>query len=436
MFQLFKKKKSKKDDRSLTTELTPHPNTRPSAGDVKNQGTSQSLFISPLPLPTGAEAADHNGSFIEVNEAYLDVGSSNHGKAFQVQAAVFIMTLIMIVNICLLSLIFYKEISRPIQPMSELDARFERKLFGSSASDLNITLTREPSQVLITLLSKEGAGIFATWLLLAGLCIYSIVDTTLKKARQRPLRFHRQRREVCFFNEGSDRPIICPWEDVVAWVSTSTGTNGANVMQTHTFGMAFEDKAADKYWFFTQGVPMPSMGLTQWEAIRAYMESGIEALPDYVVKRIGEYEGLHSFKANRERQYYSFAHSPKFWFKVRMLDFSESYLGMGLNFIWNVMCWWKFPYWVAEWDHKYSMKAMPSTIDDWSKPLPESEWAKPSALSVKHTKALTQYLSEGGEFMDYCKERLQPDLHAAMRAENKAQSDNASKTDNKEDKIA
>ncbi|WP_299004815.1 DUF6708 domain-containing protein [uncultured Shewanella sp.] len=427
---IFKKNKAHKSQQNEPL-IDAHPNNRPNAGDVRKHGLSQSLFISPLPLPTGAEAADHNGSFIEVNEAYLDVGSSNYGKFFQVQMYTSLMTMVTIFFIAMFAFVVHVEISRPIKPMSELDVRIERELFGRSAADSSVPQKREPSQVVMTILSKEGLGFFGIWLLLAGAGTYTVLTTTFEKARQRPIRFHRQRREVCFFNEGSDRPIICPWEDVVAWVSTSIGSTGANVMQTHTFGMAFEDKKTDQYWFFTHGVVNPATALMKWEAIRAFMELGVEHCPPKA-----EYEGLHTFKANRERQYYSFAHSPKFWFKVRMLDFSESYLGMGLNVIWNVMCWWKFPYWVAEWDHKYSMKAMPSTIDDWSKPLPESEWAKPSALSVKHTKALTQYLSEGGEFMDYCKERLQPDLHAAMRAGNKAQSDNASKTDNKKDKIA
>lgn len=404
--------------------LSPHPDNCPSAGDVRKHGTSQSLFISPLPLPTGALAED-DGSFLEVNETYLDVGLSSKGKAFQVQLCTSGMTFIALVMLAILAFIYSVEIDRPPSAKEIELLRMNAMAFGDPEAPLIIP-DKDPRALVLDILFHPGLFFLVGFFILSGICIHSILSTTFDKARQRPIRFHRQRREVCLFIENSDRPIICPWEDVVAWVSTSTGSTGANVMQTHTFGMAIEDKQADKYWFLTEGVLMPSVGLMKWEAIRAYMELGVDYCPPKA-----DYEGLHTFKANREAMTMAFNISPKYWFKIPMLDFSQSYLGLGLNFIYNVLCWWKFPYWVAEWDHKQTMQSMPNTINDWSKPLPESEWAKPSALSVKHTKALTQYLNEGGEFMDYCKDKLQPDLHAAMAAHNEkaAQNDNATQKD-------
>jgi hypothetical protein len=60
-------------------------NQRPSAGELRSFATGQALFLAPLPLPTGHAPMDLGGSFLEVNDIYLDMGQSNFNKAFQTQ---------------------------------------------------------------------------------------------------------------------------------------------------------------------------------------------------------------------------------------------------------------------------------------------------------------------------------------------------------------
>ena len=55
---------------------------RPVAGEKRKFATGEALFFSPLPIPTGNVPMDLGGSFVEVNDTLLDVGSSNFGKAF------------------------------------------------------------------------------------------------------------------------------------------------------------------------------------------------------------------------------------------------------------------------------------------------------------------------------------------------------------------
>jgi hypothetical protein len=62
-----------------------------------------------------------------------------------------------------------------------------------------------------------------------------------------------------------------------------------------------------------------------------------------------------------------------------------SAFGVAFWYVRNVVTWWRFPYWVAEWDHGYSMKAMPASIEQWSQPLPPEQWAKPSAALTEQT---------------------------------------------------
>jgi hypothetical protein len=61
---------------------------RPSAGEVRRFATGQALFLAPLPLPTGHIPMDLGGSFLQVNDTYLDAGQSNFNKAFQAQLAI------------------------------------------------------------------------------------------------------------------------------------------------------------------------------------------------------------------------------------------------------------------------------------------------------------------------------------------------------------
>ena len=160
-----------------------------------------------------------------------------------------------------------------------------------------------------------------------------------------PIRFNRQRREVCYFPSGSDEPIIQPWEELVAWVSVSTGTTGEGIMSTYTLGMALDNPKTDKTHFLNQGVLTPAHGLSKWEAIRVYMEKGPTFCPGKA-----PYEGRHTFDEKRESM------------REAYREGDCSAFGVAFWYVRNVITWWRFPYWVAEWDHRYSMKPMPASI--------------------------------------------------------------------------
>ncbi|MBX8542966.1 hypothetical protein K5D41_25095, partial [Pseudomonas cichorii] len=159
---------------------------------------------------------DLGGSFLEVNDVYLDVGSSNQGKSFQARIAVMLPMLAIIVCLVLL-------------PVS---MGIFGELFNPFGNDFWYYFSKLFTYGLW--LSLLGGGMGA----LIGL--YAVVSTTRTKARTRPIRFNRQRREVCFFPDGSNEPVIQPWEDTVAWVSVSTGYTGVGVMSSYTFGMAID----------------------------------------------------------------------------------------------------------------------------------------------------------------------------------------------------
>jgi hypothetical protein len=332
---------------------------RPSAGEMRSFATGQALFLTPLPLPTGHAPMDLGGSFLEVNDTYLDVGQSNFNKAFQAQLMIWAVMSGLIV--CLI-----------VAPLLA-----GAMTFGDphGRSFMNHALWILPSSATMALL---GGDFFAI------LGATAVIRTTLQKTRTRPMRFNRQRREVCYFPSGSDEPIIQPWEELVAWVSVSTGTTGEGIMSTYTLGMALHNPKTDKTHFLNQGVLTPAHGLSKWEAIRVYMEKGPAFCPGKA-----PYEGRHTFDEEREsmREAYRGGYCSAF--------------GVAFWYVRNVVTWWRFPYWVAEWDHSYSMKPMPASIEQWSQPLPPAQWAKPSSELLAQTAEIEKAFAKGQSFMDY-----------------------------------
>ncbi|WP_318652985.1 hypothetical protein [Pseudomonas sp. PDM02] len=337
---------------------------RPTAGEVRKFATGEAVFLAPLPVPTGDTPMDLDGSFIEINESFLDIGSSNFNKAFQTQAMIGLVMAFIITCVVIGPLII------------GLTAFGDP--YGRSFTD--------------NFLEFFFPGLeFAMWgaLGFSAMGIYVILSSTFNKTRSRPIRFHRQRREVCFFPNGSDDPVIQPWEELVAWLSVSTESTGESIISTYTFGMAFDDPKSDKVHFVNQGVATPLHGLGKWEAIRVYMEKGPEFCPGQA-----PYEGRHTFDKERQDMHEEYQHNER------------SALGVGWWYLTHLITWWRFPYWVAEWDHRFSMKSLPESIAEWSNPLPSEQWVKPSSALNEQSAKIERAFAQGQDFMTYFKANL------------------------------
>ncbi len=73
-----------------------------------------------------------------------------------------------------------------------------------------------------------------------GAFIYGMLSNVRTLAKSYPVRFNRQRREVCYIDDTTHRVLIVPWESVVAWVARSQGVTSYGVMRDYTFGMGLE----------------------------------------------------------------------------------------------------------------------------------------------------------------------------------------------------
>ncbi|MEE9103921.1 hypothetical protein VXJ36_27275, partial [Pseudomonas nitroreducens] len=120
---------------------------------------------------------DLGGNFLAINEVYLDVGTSNYNKALQAPMAVGSVMLPWIVCWIVLPLtVGLATIGNPY-------TTFWGNVWGGL-----------PVFSVIALCGGGAMGALMT---------YSVISSTRQKARVRPLRFNRQRREVCYLPEGS-----------------------------------------------------------------------------------------------------------------------------------------------------------------------------------------------------------------------------------------
>ncbi|MCK8684620.1 DUF6708 domain-containing protein [Pseudomonas umsongensis] len=387
--QLFKRRKSPQ-----TPESAPDVRSqRPRAGELRLRGLNETLFLAPLPVYTG-QAQVSRRNFSEMNETYLELGGSNRGMVEQGKIlATGIWMALITAFVAPSFVILYGVLSYPENfPTPFKDLIDAIKVFSSYA-----------------LLSIIPLGAF----------IYGMLSNVRTLAKSYPVRFNRQRREVCYIDDTTHRVLIVPWESVVAWVARSQGVTSYGAMRDYTFGMGLEDEEHDTVQFILSAQPSDAHALGMWTFIRNYMEEGEQVdTPNPMLAALGitltedelkPYEGLHTFEIERldaralgrlddgggdltaeERKRWGYSkrsHWPLRWWYVR-----------------RVIVFWKMPYLIAEWAHRKGRPTLPDSVQAWSQPLPPEQWAQPSpALQKANALVKTAMDKKGASFVDACK---------------------------------
>lgn len=367
---------------------------RPRAGELRLRGLNETLFLAPLPVYTG-QAQVSRRNFSVMNETFLEMGGSNYGmvelgKRLAIQIWMVLCTAFLVpVLICLWLVAF----SPP-----EIDRKF-------------FDMVGDAVQVFAT-----GSLLF---IIPVGAFIYGMLSNVRALAKSYPVRFNRQRREVCYIDDTTHRVLIVPWESVVAWVARSQGVTSYGAMRDYTFGMGLEDEEHDTVQFILSAQPSDAHALSMWTFIRNYMEEGEQVdTPNPMLAALGitltedelkPYEGLHTFEIERldaralgrlddgggdltaeERKRWGYSkrsHWPLRWWYVR-----------------RVIVFWKMPYLIAEWAHRKGRPTLPDSVHAWSQPLPAEQWAQPSpALQKANALVKTAMDKKGASFVDACK---------------------------------
>lgn len=297
--------------------------TTEAAGTTKKNLFSQQDYLAPLPIPTGEKPVDMANMIWRKNDVFLDIGNFNIGG----------------VMVLWFSAIFYL-------------------CLGLSFTNIDPEVTK-----FTLLLGLVVVGIPAL------VFIYQ-----LSRPTPLPIRFNRQRREVCVPREDGEYWIV-PWETVTAAASQHSSVSQAGKTTSGMLFISFDnpDPLApedNKHWMWGFNCGGNEASMSTWECIRSYMEIGPHVLP----QSNGFEKSRASLKGRGLLWGTCCAYVEDFWLHLRKGELWEAtYLILciflfGGPLIFMLQTWKLSP---------------PPTLDypeiiEWSKPLPSEQWAKRS----------------------------------------------------------
>lgn len=365
----------------IDTHSSPKANTfnEPRAGESRTVGGVERFVLAPLPLPVFPRSLTlgPQPSIVAQNDTVMDLGNSNHGVAFSIQVQLLVSAVLLSMFAGLYSFGAYVLSHRP-----DATGGFWHHYY-------RLLVEPDPGYSL-----PVSVILLFSLTIINAICFSVFFKDVRVARRERPLRFHRQRREVCYFPTGSNAPVIVPWESVQAWVESGVMTTGSALLRSIDFCLAIPDSDGERVWLYRIPMGVMSQALLFWESIRRYMDDS----PENWAVVGGKPESVSSFAASRRALLDDFAKQPKKrWFALSLADFSVSYLSIFLYYLFHIVTCWNLPFWVAQWYQKsVHGRPMPEQVATWTAALPSEQWAQPSeALRRQNTAIETHYLRGG-----------------------------------------
>ncbi|WP_280041593.1 hypothetical protein [Pseudomonas sp. Hg5Tf] len=281
----------------------------PPAGTTKKRMFSRNDYLAPLPIPTGRKPSDVLNTIWRKNEVFIDIGNYSIGSAVM-----------------------------GIWPMVMLFAFMNY-------------LTPDPI-VLV-------GGV-----IIVGIPILFLIQGLFREVPL-PVRFNRQRREVCVPQADGEYWIV-PWESVTAAATQHSSVSQAGKATMGLLIIGFENpdpQAKDDNKHFSLGFNCGggTSAMALWECMRSYMEIGPDAAPEAAALNSGG-----------SLRYYIDYMSDKA--KTRGWILTILWEGVVGVFIFNAP--------LATYLQRKKLYPPPDltypAIIEWSKPLPPEQWAKRS----------------------------------------------------------
>ncbi|WP_223449683.1 MULTISPECIES: DUF6708 domain-containing protein [unclassified Pseudomonas] len=326
----------------------------PHAGDIEREPGTEIVYLSPKPVPTGVLPFSSRQLHRYANEVFLDFAISRGSFEFMTRAGIGAVMFLLIFLFFTTGLGSW--IRRDVEP------------FWSSWLDFFTS---------IAVWGFVGA--------LATLYLFVFFFAIRQVSNQPPIRFNRQRREVVFVPKKGMPPRYVPWEEVIASVSVSKLITQYAVIPEFKLIIGLRDKNGDVLW-----VSVPSENLNQaiaeWEAIRVYMEEGVQALP---MGQSDEFEAGSVAYFHMCRQGYRSHHS--------FLRYVWGFLTVQFFSGWTIPCY------IAAWINNRPKAGFPKEVLDWSLSRPIEEHAVPSDELLKESAEIRKAFAKGQNLLDYFK---------------------------------
>ena len=287
----------------------------PPAGTTKKRLLSRNDYLAPLPIPTGRKPSDVLNVIWRKNDVFLDVGSYSIGSAVMVM-----WPSLMVV----LAMSFFTR---------NLDSDFSQGILILGAIVLGI-----PVLILIHGLFREVPL---------------------------PVRFNRQRREVCVPRDDGEYWIV-PWETVTAAATQQSSVSQAGRATMGLLIIGFENpdpqaREDNKHYSLGFNCGGGTTAMALWECMRSYMEVSPEAAPEAAALNSGANLRYYIDYLNDKAK-------ERGWFLTVLWE------GVFGIFIFNAP--------LATYLQRKKLYPPPDLlypeIIEWSKPLPPEQWAKRS----------------------------------------------------------
>jgi hypothetical protein len=284
----------------------------PPAGSTKKRLLSRNDYLAPLPIPTGEKPQDVLNIIWRKNGVFIDIGNYSIGSAVMVMWPTLMV---------FLAISFF---TRNLDP------------------DLS-------------------QGILILGAVILGIPVLILIQGLFREVPL-PVRFNRQRREVCVPRDDGEYWIV-PWETVTAAATQQSSVSQAGRATMGLLIIGFENpdpQAREDNKHFSLGFNCGggTTAMALWECVRSYMEVGPQAVPESRVG-IAPYE---------ETQIGSI-----------ITDLRKGNL---LGVFWGVFCITILGTYLAEKLQNLKLSYPPDLpypdIIEWSKPLPPEQWAKRS----------------------------------------------------------
>jgi len=281
----------------------------PPAGSTKKRLLSRNDYLAPLPLPTGEKPQDVLNVIWRKNEVFIDIGNYSIGSAVMVMWPMVML---------FLGLAYFFE---------------------------------DPDALVL------GACIMV-------IPIFLLIQGLFREVPL-PVRFNRQRREVCVPRDDGEYWIV-PWETVTAAATEQSSVSQAGRATMGLLIIGFENpdpQAREDNKHFSLGFNCGggTTAMALWECMRSYMEVGPEAAPEAAALNSGANLRYYIDYLNDKAK-------ERGWFLTVLWE------GVFGIFIFNAP--------LATYLQRKKLYPPPDLlypeIIEWSKPLPPEQWTKRS----------------------------------------------------------
>ena len=241
-----------------------------------------------------------------------------------------------------------------------------------------------PFEIVLTLVLPNGFvwGFVTLLTLLYG---YLLFRAVYQQPVIPPIRFNRQRREVAYVARRGEAPRIVSWEKIIANVSNEQMHTEHGVLNHIALKIGLQDEADGQIVWLAVPSASPQSAISEWEAIRVYMEEGPAALPAPLMAGMPD-EGTVAFFHACRRNYRERHGYVRYLFGFLLIQFFSG---------------WTLPNHIAHWVEQLPKTGFPKAVREWSKPLPREQWATPSAELLEESEAVRRSFRKGIDMFRY-----------------------------------